>query len=1160
MDSHAGFVHLRVHTAYSLSEGAIKPEALIDLCKKHRLPAVAVTDSNNLFAALEFSKAASYAGIQPIIGCVVNLVPEQDGSMRNASQQVTPDRLVLYAKDEQGYLNLLKLVSQSYLRPAGDPAPLLTLADVEQYNAGLIALTGGPEGAVNRFLASGRADKAKDALVNLQRIFGDRLYIELQRYGRAEEDSIEEGLFALAYELNIPLVATNDCYFSDKKMYEAHDALLCIADGRYVMEDNRRRLTPEHYFKSPVEMRELFADVPEAIANTLVIARRCAFMSPARKPMLPNFTEGGGQAEEDEFRRVAREGLQWRLDNYVLPQGMPDAEREAAAKPYWERLEFELDTIVNMKFPGYFLIVSDFIRWSKEHRIPVGPGRGSGAGSLVAWAMQITDLDPLRFGLLFERFLNPERVSMPDFDIDFCQDRRDEVIRYVQGKYGTDRVAQIITFGKLQARAALRDVGRVLHLPYPQVDKICKLVPNNPADPVSLQQAIDLEPMLKAAIREDEQVQKMVDIALALEGLYRHASTHAAGVVIADRPLDELVPLYRDPKSDMPVVQFSMKYAEMAGLVKFDFLGLKTLTVLVRACDLVAKRGIEIDLLKLPLEDPKTYAMLGKGDATGVFQLESAGMRDTLRKMKPDCIEDIIALVALYRPGPMENIPTYIARKHGREKSQYPHPLVEETLKETFGVVVYQEQVMQVAQRMAGYSLGQADILRRAMGKKIKSEMDAQRGIFVEGALANGIDEQTAVEVFDLMEKFANYGFNKSHAAAYALIAFQTAYMKANYPVEFLAASMALDAGNTDKLGIFRQEISRLKIALLPPNINRSGASFTVEMQEDGTQAIRYALGALKNVGAAAMESVVAEREAHGAFTSLFDFARRLDSRVVNRRQLEYLVKAGAFDALEPNRRRAFEAIDMMVALSNATLAEKQSNQVSLFGDAPAAASDPALPNVAEWPLMERLNFEYEAIGFYLSAHPLDSYGDLQKALNVTYCDRFASVLRSQYESIKVAGVVVSKKVKVSRKGRFAFLTLTDPAGVFEVSIFDEVMLASHWDMLEGGTAICITADGKLDDNGARLIAQSITRLDDLMKDRRSTAEIHVGEGADILQLKTLLGDPHPDRKKGTAVTLVVQAGADRKAVVALPGTYALNPMGIDSLKSLGGVRKVTSC
>ena len=819
----ADFVHLRVHTAYSLSAGAIRIKELASLCKTERMPAVAITDTGNLFGALEFAATCAAAGVQPIIGCEIAIERgDTEGSSRLGRALSEPDRIVLLVQNEAGYRNLLRLVSKSYLAGEAPSEPSITRCDLAGASEGLLCLAGGSKGPVGRLLAEGQAEAADAVLSALAAAFPSRLYVELTRHGTAEEARSEPGLVELAYRHGLPLVATNDVYFPDRDFYEAHDALLCIAQGTVVADADRKRLTRSHYFRPAAEMREVFADLPEACDNTLVIARRCAFIPQPRQPILPAFPCAEGIDEETALRRASLAGLDTRL-------GALGVEEEESARPYRERLEFELGTISRMGFAGYFLIVSDIIQWAKRQGIPVGPGRGSGAGSVVAWALTITDLDPLRFGLLFERFLNPERVSMPDFDIDFCQDRRDEVIRYVQQKYGRDRVAQIITFGKLQARAVLRDVGRVLAMPYGQVDRLCKLVPNNPAHPVTLEQAIAGEPALQQQRDADESVARLITIALKLEGLYRHASTHAAGVVIGDRPLTELVPLYRDPRSDIPVTQFNMKWVEVAGLVKFDFLGLKTLTVLARTRDLLAARGIALDLSTLPLDDPGAYELLARGDTVGIFQVEGAGVRDMLRKLRPDRFEDIIAANALYRPGPMENIPRYIAVKHGEEAPDYLHPALEPILKETYGVMTYQEQVMQIAQVLAGYSLAGADLLRRAMGKKIPAEMEAQRQLFFDGAAAHGVERARAELIFDQMAKFAGYGFNKPHAAAYALVTYQTAYLKANYPVEFLAALMTLDLGNTDKLNVFRQELSRLDIRLLPPDINRSEVTFSVE-------------------------------------------------------------------------------------------------------------------------------------------------------------------------------------------------------------------------------------------------------------------------------------------------------------------------------------------
>ncbi|MGB6924490.1 MAG: DNA polymerase III subunit alpha, partial [Methyloceanibacter sp.] len=763
---------------------------LVALAAADHMPALAITDSNNLFGALEFSEAVAGSRIQPIMGCTLTLsfvTAEEEATNVEIRRPQADGRIALLAKDAEGYANLMRLSSNAYLAGAESGEVVTSIRQLAAHADGLIALTGGPEGVIDLALAEANPDLARARLASLKRIFGDRLYVELQRHGLSQERAIEPVLLDLAYEAHLPIVASNEAFFETASDFEAHDALLCIAAGSYVAVDQRRRLSPDHYFKSSREMAELFADLPEAIDNTIEIARRCSYRPTTRAPILPQFlrgestSEAQGDIEAVELRRQSEAGLARRLATEGTAPGQ-------TAETYTARLAFELDVITSMNYQGYFLIVADFIQWAKAKGVPVGPGRGSGAGSLVAWALTITDLDPLRFGLLFERFLNPERVSMPDFDIDFCQDRRDEVIAYVLERYGTDRVAHIITFGKLQARAVLRDVGRVLQMPYGQVDRLCKLVPNNPANPVTLPQAIAGEPRLQEARDSEPIVAKLLDIGQRLEGLYRHASTHAAGVVIADRPLIELVPLYRDSRAQLPATQYNMKWAEAAGLVKFDFLGLKTLTVIETARALLARRGISIDPARLPLGDAASYDLLVRGDTVGVFQLEGAGMRDALRKLKPDRFEDIIAIVALYRPGPMDNIDSYVNRKHGREDPDYLHPLIQPILEETYGVIIYQEQVMQIAQTLSGFSLGEADLLRRAMGKKIKKEMDRQRTRFVEGAVANGVDRGRAEFIFELVAKFAGYGFNKSHAAAYALIAYQTAYLKANYPIEFLAA------------------------------------------------------------------------------------------------------------------------------------------------------------------------------------------------------------------------------------------------------------------------------------------------------------------------------------------------------------------------------------
>ena len=1141
----ADFIHLRVHTAYSLSAGAIKIKELVALCRAEAMPAVAITDTGNLFGTLEFATACAEAGVQPIIGCEIALARPDDARPAGPGRQPDLDRIVLLVQSEAGYRNLMRLVSRSFLDSDSGAEPAIAIADLTAASDGLICLAGGAKGPVGRLLAEGQQDAAEAALAALNQAFRGRLYIELQRHGVDDEARCEAGLVDLAYRLDLPLVATNDAYFPDREFYEAHDALLCIAEGRAVADTDRRRLTPDYYFRPAAEMRAAFADLPEACDNTLVIARRCAFIPQPCKPILPAFTTDDAVDEQTALQAAAWAGLAGRLGS----AGIDDV----AAGPYRDRLKFELDMIVKTGFAGYFLIVADFIQWAKRAGIPVGPGRGSGAGSVVAWALTITDLDPLRFGLLFERFLNPERVSMPDFDIDFCQDRRDEVIRYVQDKYGHDRVAQIITFGKLQARAVLRDVGRVLGMPYGQVDRLCKLVPNNPAHPVTLGKAIAGEPLLQQQRDADETVARLMTIALKLEGLYRHASTHAAGVVIGDRPLSELVALYRDPRSDMPVTQFNMKWVELAGLVKFDFLGLKTLTVLTRCLELLTARGIELDLSNLPLDDRPTFELLSRGDTVGVFQLESSGMRDYLRKLQPNRFEDIVAMNALYRPGPMENIPRYIAVAHGEEEADYLHPKIEGILKETHGIMIYQEQVMQIAQVLAGYTLGGADLLRRAMGKKIQAEMDAQRQQFVTGATERGVERGRAELIFDQMAKFAGYGFNKSHAAAYALVAYQTAYLKANHPVEFLAASMTLDLGNTDKLNVFRQELNRLHISLLPPDINRSEVTFSVEADpKSGKPVIRYALAAVKGVGAQAMHDLVAERGARGRYKDLFDFARRLDTKGFNRRQFENLVKAGAFDSLDPNRAQTFAAADLLLRQASRAAEERHDGQHSLFAAVDDGfAARPALPVVADWPAVEKLQNEFDAIGFYLSAHPLDPYGkSLERAGILRWIDLPAALAANSTTRFRLAGIVVGKKERTSARGnRFAFVQLSDMTGFFEVTVFSEV-LAQARALLEAAQPLIVTVDVRNEEDSYRLTAQKIEPLDGVVAHVAAGLRVFVGEPEALPHLRNLFGREMAGRGR---VTLVLDLPS-REVEIALPGGFRVDPRIRAAVKSLPGI------
>jgi DNA polymerase-3 subunit alpha len=1159
--SSAGFVHLHVHSAYSLLKGSIKIAKLGELAKADRQPALALTDTDNMFGALEFSDKMAGYGIQPIIGCELAVdFGDHDPNARNALA-AGPARIVLLAARERGYRSLMRLNSRAFLETPVHQAPHIKFDWLNDDAEDLIALTGGPDGPVSAALLADHAALAATRCERLASLFGDRLYVELQRHGIEKERRVEAGLIDLAYAKGLPLVATNEPYFATSDDYEAHDALLCIAGGHLIAETDRAQLTADHRFKTRAEMAVLFADVPEALASTIEIAERCAFRPTTRKPILPRFAVGADAAESDEaaeLRRQAEEGLKNRLKVHGLSQGISEED-------YHERLAFEIDVITRMNYAGYFLIVADFIKWAKAQGIPVGPGRGSGAGSLVAYALTITDLDPIRFGLLFERFLNPERVSMPDFDIDFCQDRRGEVIDYVQARYGRDQVAQIITFGTLQARGVLRDVGRVLQMPYGQVDKLTKLVPQNPAAPVTLAAAIESEPKLQAFRDEDPVVARAFDIAQRLEGLTRHASTHAAGIVIGDRPLSELVPLYRDPKSDMPVTQFNMKWVEPAGLVKFDFLGLKTLTVLDVAVKLLKRRGVEVDLATLPLDDATSYQMLARGDVVGVFQVESQGMRRALVDMRPDRFEDIIALVALYRPGPMANIPTYCARKHGDEEPEYLHPMLEPILKETFGVIIYQEQVMQIAQVMAGYSLGEADLLRRAMGKKIRSEMEKQREGFVAGSVRNGVPKAQAETIFELLAKFADYGFNKSHAAAYALVSYHTAFMKAHYPVEFLAASMTLDLNNTDKLSEFRAEAQRLGIKVEAPSINRSGASFEVS---DGT--IYYALAALKGVGPQAVELIVEERR-KGLFTSLADFAARVNPRAINKRVIESLAAAGAFDALDPNRARVFAGAEAILSACQRSHEAASVGQNDMFGNA-ADAPTIMLPQVEPWLPAERLRREYDAIGFFLSGHPLDDYATILKRLRVQSWAEFSRAVKTGATAGKVAATVVSRMERRTKTGnKMGIMGLSDPTGHFEAVLFSEG-LAQYREVLEPGAAVLLQLGAELQGEDIRARVLHAEPLDDAAAKTQKGLRIFVRDTKPLDSIAKRLSMPEAAPQNGAArgpqakpiaaapggadgdVSLVIMLDLETEVEMKLPGRFKVSPQIAGALKAVSGV------
>lgn len=1157
-----GFVHLRAHSAYSLLEGALHLNRLIDLAVADDQPALGLCDSRNMFGALEFSEKARSAGVQPIIGCKIYpdfafLNPTKEPLSLSTKKQHFEDEgaLVLIAMDRVGLDRLTALVSNSFLHAPDVTKPRVNFADIDTEDVnGLICLTGGIDGVLSHLIRHNDTDGAQSVFAHLHRLFGDRLYVELQRYGFKDEGFIEAQLIDLAYNCDVPLVATSESFFAQSEDYEAHDALLAIAQGTVIAQTARRKLTPNHAFKTRQDMMALFSDLPEALAHSVEIAKRVHIYPQTRAPIFPRFAASeemdeleAVDEEADALEKLAREGLKQRFQSSAIAQ-------EYSKQDYWDRLDYELGVIRRMRYPGYFLIVADFIQWSKAHNIPVGPGRGSGAGSLVAYALTITDIDPLKYALLFERFLNPDRVSMPDFDIDFCQERRDEVIHYVQQKYGEDQVAQIITFGSLQARAVLRDVGRVMQLPYGQVDKIAKLVPNNPSHPVKLGEAIETEAELTKLQRDDEEVAQLLSISLRLEGLFRHASTHAAGIVIGDRPLMHLLPLYKDPRSDMMVTQYNMKWAEAAGLVKFDFLGLKTLTLIQKAQDMINRRMPQdkpFDIVQIPLDDKKTYALYAAGQTFGVFQVESAGMRAALVDLKPDRFEDIIALVALYRPGPMDNIPTYCARKAGKEKPNYLDDTLEPVLKETFGIIVYQEQVMQIAQILSGYTLGEADLLRRAMGKKIKAEMDQQRLRFVEGAQKNGLSARKAGDIFDLVAKFANYGFNKAHATAYALVSYQTCYLKANYLVEFLAASMTLDMGNTDKLAEYRQEAQILNIEVHPACVNRSFMAFDVA---DG--AILYGLGAIKGVGQTLAQAIVDER-GQKPFKSLADFFTRVPIKYFSKRTLETLIYAGAFDCFGYRREQLIASIDAIMATAQRAMHDKDQGIQDMF--AQDHSVDVSLSSTYE--LLnpaELLQKEFDVIGFYLKGHPLDAYQALVKAHKITCWAEASADITHKPKTVRLLALLSSFKQRYTRKGApMGILNLSDSSGQFELVAFSEVLERCAHLLKDVDEPLILTV--KVEDRGgmASGMLLNVEKISNLKAAHHSFLSVYIEDVSAVEHLKRAL---HKKGRSRVQLCMPVMSKGENnvasynETVIDLGQSFHLDPHIVEGIKAIQGV------
>jgi DNA polymerase-3 subunit alpha len=1057
------FVHLRLHSEYSITDGLTRLDAAVARASEDRMPALALTDLANLFGMVKFYTGARGAGIKPIIGADIWVAEDEslEASRDGAS------RLLLLAKNRAGYLRLCELLTSAYLTPRRHGRAEVSRAAIANGdNRGLIALSGAQHGDVGLWLSAGKPEKAQACARARAKLFPDSYYLEVQRYGQPHQEALLGQTVALAGQLDLPIVATHPVQFIERDDFGAHEARVCIAEG-YVLADARRpkNFTEEQYFKSQAEMAQLFADLPEALENSVEIARRCNVSVELGKSRLPDFPTPDGSGLDDHLASQSRLGLEQRL-LHLFPDPV---ERESQASRYGSRLEFEIKTIQQMGFPGYFLIVADFIQWAKKNGVPVGPGRGSGAGSLVAYSLLITDLDPIRYDLLFERFLNPERVSMPDFDIDFCQEGRDRVIQYVKEKYGSHAVSQIVTFGTMAAKAVIRDVGRVLDLGFNFVDQFAKLIPNELG--ITLDKAMEIEPAIRQRIDEEEGLRTLWDLALKLEGLTRNVGMHAGGVLIAPGKLTDFCPLYSADGGATTVSQFDKDDVEKAGLVKFDFLGLRTLTILAEAVHFARTvDGADVDLETLPLDDKATYDQVFKnGNTTAVFQFESGGMKDALVQARPDCLEDLIALNALYRPGPMENIPSFIARKHKRERVAYPHPNMEKVLTNTYGIMIYQEQVMQTAQVIAGYSLGGADLLRRAMGKKKVEEMAKERTKFVEGAEKNNIKAELANEIFDTMEKFAGYGFNKSHAAAYSLVAYQTAWLKHHHPSAFVAATLSSEMANTDKVQFFYNDAKENGIVFLPPDINLGGVRF----QPTDGKTIRYGLGAIKGTGESALGVILKARAENGPFTDLFDFCRRVDKRVVNRRVVEALIRAGAFDSLDDHRNKLFSSVG--VALEAAEQAERNAHQGGLFdmGDGDAAPQTHYV-DVPRWGEREQLLNEKQALGFFLSGHPYNEYANELKS----FVKRRLGQLQAQRDPVLLAGVVLSTRTQMTRRGKMCIVMLDDATKQLEVSVFNELWDAERSKIKEDDLLL---VEGKVQNDdytgGLRITADRLLTL-----------------------------------------------------------------------------------
>ncbi len=1085
------FNHLKIHTQYSICEGAARIDDLQEYSKKNKIKSLGLCDTSNLCGALEFAEKISKSGTQPIIGTQINFKTGE-----------TTGLLPLFALNEVGYKSIIELSSLSYLENDELSDPHVDFELLLSHSKGVAVFSGTVFGLFGKLFDKGKFSEIDELYNKIKNAFDDRFYIEIQRHNDQNEIGFEKFNLKKSLDLEIPIIATNEVFYLDKEMHEAHDALICIGNKTYVNEKNRLRFTDQHYLKTNSEMSELFADLPEALENNYNFPLRCSYRPLFSNPILPNISSDKDGNADEILKKDSIEGLKVKF-NKIFNLSNENLESNNSYKEYKNRLNHELSIIIEMKYSSYFLIVADYIKWAKNNDIPVGPGRGSGAGSLVAWCLSITDVDPIKFNLIFERFLNPDRISMPDFDIDFCEDKRDQVFEYLTTKY-KDSVAHIITFGKLKARMVIRDVGRVLGLAYGFVDSISKMIPFDPSRPQNLTQCIAGEPRLQKLINDDPRVKKLTDLSLKLEGLNRNVATHAAGVVIADKKLTEVVPLYKDVSADLllPSTQFDMYSAENAGLVKFDFLGLKTLTVINNTQKLVRKKIKDFDIEKINYEDQKVFDLMSTGKTVGLFQIESAGMREALIQMKPNHIEDIIALVALYRPGPMSNIPTYNDCKHGKQKPDYLHPLLEDILKPTYGVIIYQEQVMQIAQKLSGFTAGQADLLRRAMGKKKRAELEKQKQGFIAGAVKNGIAKDVAAGIFLKIEPFAEYGFNKSHAAAYAIISYQTAFLKTYYPKEFIAASMTMDISNQNKLSEFYEELKRLNVEVVRPDINECFEDFrTIDNK------FYYALGGIKAVGFEAISNIVEERNLNGKFLSIHDFINRVNPKDINKLQLEGLVKAGAFDKINTNRQALFDSIPTLIAKSKNIFDNKSVNQIDLFSD-DENDQDDILTKSEDWKFEERLSKEFEAVGFFISDHPLNQFTEIFSDYKIIDYSSFIS--KEYLKDSNIAATLLKVQERKTAKGNsYAVLKLTDLSSVFELFIFSDVLELNR-EILKEGSSFILTLFKNISNDENRLTrinVQKIASLKDLFNSPINEVSFDLNSDEQIEKISKILQD-----------------------------------------------------